>query len=90
MPLIFYKKNIIIIIFSAFFLTSCGTQFTCSPEIGAPPERAFWCSPVSKIGSFFSLQKNYKRNNQNSTSKENNNKTLCEKTIGDKECNKVE
>ena len=89
MSSIFNKKNIIVILFSAFFLTSCGTQFTCSPEIGAPPERAFWCSPVSKIGSFFSLQKNYK-SNQTSTSKEKNNKNLCEKTIGDKECNKVE
>ena len=81
------KQTLIFCIF--FFISGCGTQLTCSGEVGAPPEREFWCSPFSKIGKIFFVQKNYK-DNKNTNINESVNTSICEDTIGDKECNEKE
>ena len=84
---IFNKK---LLIFSLFlFVTGCGTQFTCSGEIAPPPEREFWCSPFKKVGNIFSVQKIYRTlpNKKNDKIEKN---TICEDTIGGKECNEKE
>lgn len=39
----------------ALALSGCGTAFSCGPEFGAPPERAFWCAPASDVGKFFEV-----------------------------------
>ena len=59
-------------------LFSCGTKFACGPEFGAPPERAFWCSPLNKIGKYFSVQP--------SKLKVLPEKVKCKKTLADSEC----
>lgn len=80
----------ILILLLALFISGCGTKFTCSPEIGAPPERSFWCSPLLGVGKFFTVQKNYKDSDVKRDDGENKRDILCEKTIGDKECNNKE
>ena len=71
-------------------ITGCGTQLTCSGEIGAPPEREFWCSPFSKIGNIFFVQKNYRDDSKDSNTKETIKNSVCENTIGERECNEKE
>ena len=81
--------NKIIFIFAILLMVAgCGTQFTCSDEVAAPPEREFWCSPISKVGKIFFVQKNYRDNEKNN--KETVKKSVCEDTIGEKECNEKE
>ncbi len=84
---VFNKK---LFIFSLLMmLTGCGTQFTCSGEIGPPPEREFWCSPFQKVGKIFSVQKIY-RTEPNTKNNKLIKDTVCENTIGGKECNEKE
>lgn len=41
------------LLFALSILTGCGTGMACGNKFGAPPERDFWCSPVSDLGKYF-------------------------------------
>ena len=73
-----FINNFLIILLISVFLTSCGTKFSCSPEFAPPPERAFWCAPITAIGDFFSVQP--------PPAKPSPPTIKCDETIGDREC----
>ncbi len=79
-------KNFLFFMVLVNLLASCGTQLSCKPEIGAPPEREFWCSPITKIGNFFTVSKQYTKVKTNINNSEKD-AAHCEETIGEKECN---
>ena len=81
----FFNKKLYVFSLLLMF-TGCGTQFTCAGEVAAPPEREFWCSPFKKVGKIFSVQKIYSNSSNNKIDKLKK-QTVCENTIGGKECN---
>ncbi|MDC0074689.1 hypothetical protein OAK17_07530 [Alphaproteobacteria bacterium] len=75
--LTFNAKLFILFILLNLLLTGCGTRFACAPEFGRPPEREFWCAPLSSFGEFFTVQPKAIPQKE---------KVKCIDTIGDKEC----
>jgi len=62
----------------ALALSGCGTAFSCGPEFGAPPERAFWCAPAANVGEFFKVPPPPADPPPPTVE--------CKKTLGDRDC----
>ena len=73
----FYRR-LLLIIFACTILANCGTKFACGPEFGAPPERAFWCAPLTALGEYFTVQPPPPPPPQPTVK--------CDKTLGEREC----